>query len=64
MPGVSLMTTWKRLPYPLIAANKLARDLGIIDAKENICYRAFHRGSGRGHSMGERQQHERRPKRT
>lgn len=30
----------KKLPYPLVAANKLASDLGILDANENICYRA------------------------
>lgn len=30
----------KTLPYPLIAAQKLAQDLGIIDPKENVCLRA------------------------
>ncbi len=30
----------KDLPYPLIAAQKLARDLGIIDPKEQVCLRA------------------------
>lgn len=30
----------KDLPYPLLAANKLARDLGILDPKEDVCYRA------------------------
>lgn len=30
----------KNLPYPLIAAQKLAADLGILDPKENVCLRA------------------------
>lgn len=30
----------KSLPYPLIAASKLARDLDILDEHENICHRA------------------------
>jgi len=30
----------KALPYPLIAAQKLAQDLGIIDAEANVCLRA------------------------
>ena len=30
----------KDLPYPLIAAQKLAADLGILDPKENVCLRA------------------------
>lgn len=30
----------KTLPYPLIAAQKLAADLGIIDPVENVCLRA------------------------
>lgn len=30
----------KDLPYPLIAAQKLARDLGILDPKEQVCLRA------------------------
>ncbi len=30
----------KNLPYPLIAAQKLAGDLGILDPKENVCLRA------------------------
>jgi peroxiredoxin (alkyl hydroperoxide reductase subunit C) len=30
----------KTLPYPLIAAQKLARDLGIIDSVEQVCLRA------------------------
>ncbi len=30
----------KDLPYPLIAAQKLAADLGILDAEENVCLRA------------------------
>jgi peroxiredoxin (alkyl hydroperoxide reductase subunit C) len=30
----------KTLPYPLIAAQKLARDLGILDPKEDVCLRA------------------------
>ncbi len=30
----------KTLPYPLIAAQKLAGDLGILDPKENVCLRA------------------------
>lgn len=30
----------KTLPYPLIAAQKLASDLGIIDPKEDVCLRA------------------------
>lgn len=30
----------KDLPYPLIAAQKLAADLGIIDPNENVCLRA------------------------
>lgn len=30
----------KTLPYPLIAAQKLAMDLGILDPVENVCLRA------------------------
>jgi len=30
----------KTLPYPLIAAQKLAVDLGILDPAENVCLRA------------------------
>lgn len=30
----------KTLPYPLISAQKLAGDLGILDPKENVCLRA------------------------
>jgi lipoyl-dependent peroxiredoxin subunit C len=30
----------KNLPYPLVAAQKLASDLGIIDPVENVCLRA------------------------
>lgn len=30
----------KALPYPLIAAQKLAVDLGILDPHENVCLRA------------------------
>ena len=30
----------KELPYPLIAAQKLAVDLGILDRQENVCLRA------------------------
>jgi peroxiredoxin (alkyl hydroperoxide reductase subunit C) len=30
----------KTLPYPLIAAQKLAGDLGILDPQENVCLRA------------------------
>ncbi len=30
----------KKLPYPLIAAQKLAVDLGILDPAENVCLRA------------------------
>ncbi len=30
----------KTLPYPLIAAQKLAGDLGILDPAENVCLRA------------------------
>jgi peroxiredoxin (alkyl hydroperoxide reductase subunit C) len=30
----------KTLPYPLIAAGKLAHDLGILEANDNVCYRA------------------------
>ncbi len=30
----------KDLPYPLIAAQKLAQDLGILDPNENVCLRA------------------------
>ncbi|MGF1580771.1 MAG: peroxiredoxin [Gemmataceae bacterium] len=30
----------KTLPYPLVAAQKLAADLGIIDPNENVCLRA------------------------
>jgi lipoyl-dependent peroxiredoxin subunit C len=30
----------KNLPYPLIAAQKLAHDLGIIDPVANVCLRA------------------------
>jgi lipoyl-dependent peroxiredoxin subunit C len=29
-----------KLPYPLIAAQKLAVDLGILDPQENVCLRA------------------------
>ncbi len=29
-----------KLPYPLIAAQKLSTDLGILDPKENVCLRA------------------------
>ena len=30
----------KKLNYPLIAAQKLAQDLGIVDANANVCLRA------------------------
>jgi len=30
----------RNLPYPLIAAQKLAQDLGILDPQENVCLRA------------------------
>lgn len=30
----------KTLPYPLLAAQKLARELGILDPKEDVCLRA------------------------
>lgn len=30
----------KKLPYPLIAAQKLAQELGILDPQENVCLRA------------------------
>jgi len=30
----------KDLPYPLIAAQKLSADLGILDPQENVCLRA------------------------
>lgn len=30
----------KTLPYPLIAAQKLAGELGILDPQENVCLRA------------------------
>ena len=30
----------KNLPYPLIAAQKLAIDLGILDPQENVCLRS------------------------
>ena len=30
----------KDLPYPLLAAQKLARELGILDEDENVCLRA------------------------
>lgn len=30
----------RTLPYPLIAAQKLAADLGILDPAENVCLRA------------------------
>jgi len=30
------------LPYPLLAANKLAQDLGILDPEEGVCLRALY----------------------
>jgi peroxiredoxin (alkyl hydroperoxide reductase subunit C) len=30
----------KQLPYPMIGAQRLAHDLGILDPKENVCLRA------------------------
>lgn len=30
----------KNLPYPLIAAQRLAQDLGIVDPNEHVCLRA------------------------
>jgi peroxiredoxin (alkyl hydroperoxide reductase subunit C) len=30
----------KTLPYPLIAANRLAKELRILEANEQVCYRA------------------------
>lgn len=30
----------KTLPYPLLATQKLARELGILDPKEDVCLRA------------------------
>jgi alkyl hydroperoxide reductase subunit AhpC len=30
----------KELPYPLLAAQKLARELGVLDRQEDVCLRA------------------------
>ena len=41
------------LPYPMLAAQKLAGDLGIIDPVENVCLRIdVHRRSAGSHPVG------------